>query len=397
MLSTELPQPDSTELAHSEQLQQLIREEITQHGPMPFSRFMERCLYAPGLGYYSAGRHKFGQQGDFVTAPELGEIFGRCLAHALTPTLQALGTEADLMELGGGSGALAATLLLSLEATRALPRRYLMLEPSADLKQRQQQYLHDKLPEPLFQRLTWIDRPPPEAWQGVMVANEVIDALPTTRFTLRDGEVLEEHICANDAGHFMRQDRPADALVSAAARHLADDLGYSFANGYRSEMLPQLPYWLQAVADRLERGVLWFIDYGYTRREFYHPERRNGTLMVHYRHRAHDDVLLWPGLQDITASVDFTALAEAGNQAGFLVASYLNQAQFLMASNMQQIHADLIAGSDAATTYAIGQQIKRLMLPGQMGERFKVMALARNLEAVALPDQVLAASQGGRL
>lgn len=397
MHQSALPEPDAEEHAHSARLAAAIRAEIEAQGPMPFARFMERCLYAPGLGYYSAGRHKFGREGDFVTAPELGEIFGRCLARALAPTLAALGEGADLLELGGGSGALAETLLRALDARGALPRHYLMLEPSADLRQRQQQRLQAALPEHLLARLAWIERPPEQHWDGIVLANEVIDALPTTRFTLRDGEVLEEHVVPAADG-FTRHDQPADPLVRGAVRAVERSLGTPLADGYRSEILPQLPWWLQAVAGQLQRGALWFIDYGYTRREFYHPERSDGTVLAHYRHRAHDDVLRWPGLQDITASVDFTALAEAGTHAGFRLAAYLSQARFLLASGLAEIHAELMASShDAGDTYALGQEIKRLTLPGQMGERFKVMALARGLDPAALPGAVLAASMAGRL
>ncbi len=397
MQKTTLPQPGTEELAHSAQLESLIREEIEADGPMPFSRFMERCLYAPGLGYYSAGRHKFGEQGDFVTAPELGDLFGRCLAHSFAPTLEYLGDDADIVELGGGSGALAETLLKALHKVGRLPRRYRILEPSADLKQRQHQRLRAALPKDIFDRVEWLDRPPEQPWHGILFANEVIDALPTTRFTLRDGEVMEEYLQLGE-DQVTVIDRPADSLVSGAVRHLERDLGMPFADGYRSELLPQLPFWMQAVAGTLERGAMWFIDYGYPRREFYHPERRDGTLIAHYRHHAHDDALRWPGLQDLSASVDFTAVAEAGNQAGFMVASYLSQAQFLIASNLEQIYSEMvIASSGEADTYALSQQVKRLTLPGQMGERFQVMALARELPPEALPADILAASRGDRL
>lgn len=393
-----LPQPDREETTHSAKLEAIIREEIVSDGPMPFSRFMERCLYAPGLGYYSAGRHKFGAAGDFVTAPELGDIFGRCLAHALIPTLRELGESADVVELGGGSGALAETVLLALAAAGHVPRRYRMLEPSADLKQRQRERLQAALPPELMARVEWLDGPPGEAWQGILFANEVIDALPATRFTLRDGEVMEECIEIDEDGQLHRVDRPMDSMTSAAVRQLEQDLGTKFEDGYRSEILPQLPYWMQAIAGTLERGAMWFIDYGYVRREFYHAERRDGTLIAHYRHHAHDDALRWPGLQDLSTSVDFTAVAEACNHSGFMVASWLSQAQFLIASNLEQVYSEMIiACRGAADTYTLSQQVKRLTLPGQMGERFKVMALARDLPPEALPADVLAASQGQRL
>ena len=396
--SSRLPEPAADELAHSEQLLQYLRETIAAHGPMPFSQYMERCLYAPGLGYYSAGKTKFGEAGDFVTAPELGELFARCVVQAVQPVLAMLGSEADFLELGGGSGAFAEAALLALAEKGVLPRRYLILEPSADLRERQRERLTAALPAQVSTRVAWIDRPPEENWRGILFANEVIDALPTTRFVMRDGEVYEEYVTLDGEARLMRVDRPADALVAGAVRHVERDLGHPLADGYRSEILPQLPYWMQAIAGSLEAGLMLFIDYGYVRREFYLPERQDGTLMAHYRHRAHSDPLHLPGLNDLTASVDFTALAEACNSAGFDVAAYLPQAHFLIAAGLQDVfeHAYEQAPDDAAR-HRLAQQVKKLTLPDQMGERFQAMLLARGLPALPLPAELLAADQGGRL
>ncbi|TAL87270.1 MAG: class I SAM-dependent methyltransferase [Rhodanobacter sp.] len=397
-MQSRLPEPAADERAHSDQLLQLLREQIASHGPLPFSSYMERCLYAPGLGYYSAGRTKFGAAGDFVTAPELGELFARCVVNALQPTLAALGAQADFLELGGGSGAFAETALKAFAAAGTLPRQYLILEPSADLRQRQRERLQANLPAALGARVAWLDRPPEQDWCGVLFANEVIDALPATRFSMRDGEVCEEYVALDGEGRLQRIDRPADSLVAGAVRHVERDLGRDFADGYRSEILPQLPYWVQAVAGSLQAGLMLFIDYGYVRREFYLPERDDGTLMAHYRHRSHNDPLFLPGLNDLTASVDFTALAEAGNSAGFAVASYLPQAQFLIGTGLQEVYAQTLAqGAGEHASYQLAQQVKRLMLPDQMGERFQAMLLARGLESLPLPAELLAADQGGRL
>ncbi|HEX7113052.1 MAG TPA: SAM-dependent methyltransferase [Mizugakiibacter sp.] len=397
-MSTPLPEPSADERALSRRLCDQLREEIAAHGHVPFSRFMERCLYAPGLGYYSAGRTKFGAAGDFVTAPELGELFARCVVNAVLPALRALGPQADFLELGGGSGAFAEAALRALADAGALPRRYLILEPSADLRERQQARLHAALPAELAARAQWLERPPQEAWRGVLFANEVIDALPATRFTVHHGDVLEECVALDGEGRFARVDRPTDPLVSGAVRHLEADLGEPFADGYRSELLPQLPYWMQAVAGTLEAGLMLFVDYGYPRREYYLPERSDGTLVAHYRHRAHGDPYHLPGLQDLTAFVDFTALAEAGNSAGFSVAAYLPQAQFLIASGLAEAFAAASeAAPDEAARYRLAQEVKRLTLPGEMGERFQVMLFARGLDAVALPADVLLADQGHRL
>jgi SAM-dependent MidA family methyltransferase len=397
-MPSRLPEPTADERAYSDHLLQLLREQIASHGPMPFSQYMERCLYAPGLGYYSAGRTKFGAAGDFVTAPELGSLFAGCVVKAVQPVLAMLGDDADFLELGGGSGAFAEAALKAMADSGTPPRQYLILEPSADLRERQRERLRSNLPAELNARVQWLDRPPELDWRGVLFANEVIDALPATRFAMRQGEVYEEHVALDGEGRLMRVDRPADALVSAAVRHVERDLGVEFVDGYRSELLPQLPYWIQAVAGSLVAGLMLFVDYGYVRREFYLPERDDGTLMAHYRHHAHNDPLYLPGMNDLTASVDFTALAEAGNSAGFGVAGYLPQAQFLIGAGLQDIfESEQAKIADEHSRYRLAQQVKKLMLPDQMGERFQAMLLARGLDVLPLPAELLAADQGGRL
>ena len=397
MQATGLPAPDAEALAHSAHLIALLREIIAAHGPLPFSAYMERCLYAPGLGYYSAGSRKFGAHGDFVTSAELGPVFARCVAAALAPSLPVLGSGADWLELGGGSGAFAEHVLLALAARDALPACYRMLEPSAELRERQQARLRERLPEALFARMQWIDRPPETSWRGVLFANEVIDALPATRFTLRDGEVFEEYVALDGAGAFVRQDRPADALTAQAVRHLEHRLGRPFDDGYRSELLPQLPYWMQAVAGTLQQGLALFVDYGYPRAEYYQPQRHGGTLRAFYRQRVHEDVFFHPGLQDLTASVDFSALAEAGAAAGLDLAAYVSQGRFLQAAGIAQAHAEAAAGQDDAGIYALAQEIKRLMLPEAMGERFQAMLFTRGMAAAPLPAELLLADRRARL
>lgn len=373
----DLPEPTSAEREHSDTLAGFIRNEIATNGPVPFSRFMELAMYAPGLGYYSAGKTKFGPAGDFITAPELGSLFARCVARAVAPTLRDLGADAQMVELGGGSGAFAVDCLRELAALGALPARYAMLEPSADLRERQRERLH-ALPHDLAARAVWIDRPPEHDWQGVLFANEVLDALPATRFSVRDGEVFEEHVIDAGDGGFASIDLPADGFTANAVRHVERDLGHGLADGYRSEVLPQLPYWIQAVCGGLQRGMALFVDYGYARREYYRSDRRDGTLIAMYRHRAHADVLSRVGLQDLTAFVDFSALAEAGKGAGFRLAGLGTQAEFLMANGLDQAFADAYANAvDETARYRLSQEVKRLTLPSEMGETFKVMAFER--------------------
>ncbi len=383
-----LPDPDATARAHSARLVELLREEVAANGPIPFARFMERCLYAPGLGYYSAGSSKFGAAGDFVTAPELGDVFARCVAGHLAPVLRALGDAARVLELGGGSGAFAADVLQALQHHGVAACRYQILEPSADLRERQRDHLFAVLPPELARRVEWLERPAQESWQGVVFANEVVDALPTTRFVIRDGEVHEECVTVDASGRLCRTDQPADSLVAGAVRRVEHGLGRKLEEGYRSEVLPQLPYWMDAVAGTLARGMLVFVDYGYPRREYYLPERRDGTLRAHYRQRAHADPFFWPGLQDLTASVDFTALAEAGRHAGFAMGAYVPQARFLIAGGLERVFADAhAAAADEIARYRLAQQVKQLTLPGMMGESFQAMVMLRDLaDDVLAPD-----------
>ena len=374
--------PDADALAHSERLRRSMQEQIiAAGGAIPFSRFMELALYAPGLGYYSAGAHKFGPGGDFVTAPELGPLFAATVADAVAPVLQQLGPDALFVELGGGSGAFAEVALKRLLALDALPSRYALLEPSADLRERQRERLQKRLPPLLFELVEWLDGPIAEPWNGVLFANEVIDALPTPRFTLRDGEVFEEHVALDGEGRFLRRDRPADALLSAAVRHVERGIEAPFADGYRSELLVQLPYWLQAVAGGLRSGAMLFIDYGHARAEYYQPQRREGTLRAFRSHHVGDDPYAHPGLQDLTASVDFTALAEAGTGAGFDFAGYCSQASFLVGNGLMQRLAEAEERArDEPAKLRLRQEAKQLTLPEAMGERFQAMGFARDVE-----------------
>lgn len=370
-------EPDAK--AHSERLAALIRDQIASNGgALPFWRFMELALYAPGLGYYSAGATKLGEGGDFVTAPELGPLFAECVADALAPVLAGLGDDAVFMEIGGGTGAFAEAALERLAASHRLPARYAILEPSADLRQRQQVRLRERLAPDVFARVEWLQSPVNNRWNGVVFANEVIDALPTSRFAVLDGEIFEEHVALDAAGGFVRQDRPADALLAAAVRHVERQCEHPFKDGYRSEVLPQLPYWVQAVVGGMEAGAMLFVDYGYPRREYYDPRRADGTLRAFHRHRLADNVFARVGLQDVTVSVDFTALAEAGTSAGFEFAGYCSQTSFLIGNGLEQrLQAHEDRSGDEAARYALRQQAKKLTLPGEMGERFQAIGFAR--------------------
>ena len=380
-MHADLPAPGTDALEHSEHLATHLRAEIlAAGGAIPFSRFMELALYAPGLGYYSAGAHKFGEAGDFVTAPELGPLFAATVSEALAPVLQQLGPQSRVLELGGGSGAFAEVTLKRLLELDALPDRYAILEPSADLRERQRERLGKALIPPVFDLVEWVDGPFADNWDGVVFANEVIDALPTPRFVVHDGEVFEEVVKLGGGGGFVRGEQPADALLLAAVRHVERYLERPFAEGYRSELLPQLPYWVQAVAGGLKRGAMLFVDYGYPRAEYYRPQRSEGTLRAFYRHRVHDDLYRWPGLQDLTASVDFTALAEAGTGAGFDLAGYCTQASFLLGNGLDRLLEVADTRTDEVGRVRLREQVKRLTLPSEMGERFQAMAFSRDVD-----------------
>jgi SAM-dependent MidA family methyltransferase len=370
----ELPEPAADEAAHGARVAAHIRERIHAAGGwVDFADFMQLALYAPGLGYYSAGATKLGAAGDFVTAPEVSPLFARCLARVCAPLLAAQGGGV-VLELGGGSGALAAELLEALASLGAPPERYLMLEVSADLRERQRATLAQRVPA-YAGRVEWLDALPARPVRGVLLANEVADALPVSRFAIAAGGVAELGVVDVD-GRFAWQARAAPPALAAAIAHIEAALGTPLQAGYVSEVSLRLPAWISALGASLREGAILIADYGATRREYYHPERRDGTLVCHYRHRAHADALLRPGLQDVTAWVDFTAVAEAAGAAGLDVAGYATQAHFLIDAGIEHEVAAAGAAGDTARWRA-AQEAQRLLLPGEMGERFKVMALTR--------------------
>ncbi len=371
-----LPAPDPVAAAHSARLLDHLRAEIANaDGAISFARFMELALYAPGLGYYRAGARKFGPGGDFVTAPELSPLFARCLARQCQEVLHTLGG-GEMLELGAGTGIMAADLLLELRTLDALPERYAILEPSGDLRERQRQTLADRAPE-WSDRVVWLDAPPAPGFRGVVLGNEVLDALPVECFRVTTQGPRRLTVRWTETG-LAWAEGGADPAVTAALSRIESDLGWRLPEGYTSEYIPHLQDWLRTIAEPLAAGALLFVDYGYPRREYYHPERATGTLLCHYRHRVHDDPLILPGLQDITASVDFTAVADAAVAVGLEVAGYTRQNYFLFGCGLMELLAEV----DAAETVRYleqARQVKLLTLPGEMGDRFQAIALTRNL------------------
>jgi SAM-dependent MidA family methyltransferase len=376
-VATDLPEPSAVEAEHSGRLAERIRAEIARAGGwISFARFMAMALYEPGLGYYSAGASKLGPAGDFITAPEVAPVFSRCLATQCVQVLHELGG-GDVLELGAGSGAMAAGMLAELERVSCLPRHYRILDVSADLRERQRDSLERAVPH-LLERVEWLDRLPEEGITGMVVANEVLDAMPVERFVVRGGDVNSLGVSWH-FGRFELAETRAAPELRERVRRIESDIGRALPDGYVSEVNLGLEDWLPSVAACLRRGVLLFVDYGLPRREYYSAERTSGTLLCHYRHRFHDDPLLRLGLQDITAWVDFTSVAEAARVAGLEIAGYTTQAHFLIGCGIGECVAN-VAELDLVQRVNLSRQAMLLTLPGEMGERFKAIALARDLD-----------------
>ena len=413
-----IPTLSPEEEAHSRAVTALICERIRAAGGwMSFEQFMELALYAPGLGYYSAGSVKLGPGGDFMTAPEVSDLFSRCVGRQCA---QVLGEAGEILELGAGTGRMAEVILQSLAAGGKLPARYAILEVSADLAERQRERL-GKLPPAVRERVVWLDRLPERPIDGVILANEVLDALPCRRFILRESVVRELGVAvaggtpgagalaarralpdaaapaAKGAAHSQaisdggitlieREVVPDPELVNACAT-LMDELPAPLPEGYASEICLRVAPWIAGVGACLGRGLMLMFDYGLPRAHYYHPQRTAGTLRCHFRQRVHDDPYINLGVQDITAWVDFTRVAEAAVASGLDVAGFCTQAAFLLATGVEQLVAE---ATDTVRHARLAGEARRLLLPGEMGEAFKVMALTRQcdvpLEGFALQD-----------
>ncbi len=338
-----------------------------------FDRYMEMALYGPGLGYYTAGRRKFGREGDFITAPEISPLFARCIARALQPVLRACDSPV-VVEFGAGSGKLACELMRALQRLDALPGRYLVMELSPELRARQQALVKAELPG-LSERFEWLDCLPDTCIEGAVVANEVLDAMPVHRFRMAESGLEEQSVLCD--GNALRPGwKPAGRELLEAV----ESLGVQLPSGYISEINLRLQPWIGELGRLISRGAALLIDYGYERRDYYSPERNHGTLQCHYRHHSNTDPLHLPGMQDITAHVDFTAVAEAADSAGLAVSGYTSQAAFLLGCGIEQMLEGMAQKQDAAW-FDLVEGFKRLVLPTEMGERFRVMALTRGLQS----------------
>jgi len=367
-----LPSASPAALEHSSRLSQFIQHDIAAHGGwISFARYMELALYAPGLGYYTAGAHKFGEAGDFITAPELSVLFGKTLARQMQQIMAQ--SAPHILELGAGSGKLAVDMLTELAALNALPDSYSILEVSADLRQRQRALMQEKMPH-LLARVQWLDTLP-EKFSGAMVANEVLDALPVHLVDWHDNRIQERGVVATDSSFAYAARDIADAALLAAAQAVRPE---QIEADYHSEICLAAHGLIQSLAACLEQGALLLIDYGFGASEFYHPQRKRGTLMCHYRHHAHDDAFYLPGLQDITAHVNFTDIAECGIDAGLELLGYTNQAFFLINGGI----TELLAQQDPEnlrTYLPLSAQLQKLTSPSEMGDLFKVIAFGRGM------------------
>lgn len=351
---------------------QMLHDHLKKHQEIPFAEFMHLALYAPEHGYYSSGLQKLGKHGDFTTAPELTPLFGKTLANQCQQILQHLSNPC-VFEFGAGTGKLCVDVLSHLEELNCLPDAYYILEVSANLRHRQEEWINEHIPH-LANKVIWLDRWPETPFNGVVLANEVLDAMPVHRFMRTVNTIMESFITLNEEGQLTEVFKDCDntRLLSYINKNVPNN-----PTPYLSEVNLFIDDWLLNSYRMLNKGAVLLIDYGFPRHEYYHPDRNQGTLMCHYQHHAHTNPLLHPGDQDITAHVDFTHVAEAAQHAGFHVAGYTNQASFLLSNGILGFIHSLNSEKDQ---FRAKQAIKQLTQPSEMGELFKVMALTKNME-----------------
>lgn len=379
-LPSGLPVPDPDSRAHSASVAAYVRARIAESGgSIGFAEFMQHALYAPGLGYYSAGSRKFGAGGDFVTAPEISPLFGRVLGAQCAELLVEL-PQACVLELGAGSGALAVDLLAKLASLNALPRQYMILEPSAELQARQKERLASEVPE-FLKRVEWLSSLPRD-FVGVVIANEVADALPVSRFVIRKGNVAELRVVARGNG-FGWLEQEAEAPLRTAVGCIEQDMGARLPDGFVSEVCLAMPGWIGDLAVSVGRGFVFLFDYGMSRREYYSARHNGGWLRCHFRHRVHGDPLILPGIQDLTAWVDFSMIADAATRNGMEVTGYVTQAHFLLGGGLQR-ELEQLSALPVREQFEMSRQVKVLTLPGEMGEHFKCIGLRKG--AVTMPS-----------
>jgi len=370
------PEPDSEALAHSARVVKRVQTEIEgRGGVLPFYRYMDLVMYEPGLGYYVSGTRKFGRQGDFVTAPELGSLYGRCVARQVAQILAQL-DGGSLLEFGAGSGVLAATVLTELAKRDSLPAEYLIVEVSPALRAQQQQTLAGQIEQNLV-KVRWLDSLPESGFRGVILANEVLDAMPIIRFRVgAEGHMTAGVVRRNGHLDWSWQRNPSqDGRIDRLVQQ------YGLVADYTSEVNPRAAAWMQTVGRVLDAGLILVMDYGYPGAEYYHYERSDGTLMCHYQHRAHMDPFLYPGLQDLTTHVDFSAVAAAGQLAGLDIAGFTSQEAFLLSIGVLDL---VVHESSGPVAPKLSAELKQLTLSSEMGESFKALAMVKHIDSPLL-------------
>lgn len=364
--------------AQSQQLQKKIASYIKHNGgAIPFSEFMQQALYTPKLGYYTSDIEKFGQSGDFITAPKISPLFAECIAKAISPTIDNI-ESCCIIEIGPGDGTMACQILKYLAKKNRLPKNYYCIEISKELSNKQQQNIKQQCPE-LAHLVKWESTIPKQKIKGVIIANEVIDAIPVDIFLWHKNKLLQRMVTLqptnNNLSEFVWQNQPANEKITTATTAIKPLLQQCDSDiPYCSEVNTQLHNWIKNISDTLAEGMVLCIDYGYPQHIYYHPQRNNGTIMCYSEHKKHDNPLINPGIQDITTSVDFTALALAAHKNGLHVQGYTSQAQFLLNCGITN---ELEQTDDPVAQYSISQKINKLVSPDNMGEIFKVMALTK--------------------
>lgn len=383
-----LPEPSHDEYALSAQLAFEMVNEIRTSGPMPFSRFFDQALYHPTLGYYTGPQAVFGREGDFITAPLISDLFSRSFANQIIEVREQLNAPFQILEIGAGNGTMARDILRHLEKNDALPEKYLILEVSPNLIERQKAMILEAMPA-FIERVEWISEPPKDAWKGVIVANEVLDALSVERFRIVNGspQYVDVGLALNETDKtvsFTPVLRAADAALITFYEALIEK-GLELPEGYESEYCTHLKEWFPPLFENLTEGVAIFIDYGYDEKEYYRPERMTGTLIAHYKHRAHEDFYLYPGLQDLTANVNFTQAATVLVDMGLEFLGYTSQSYFLLGNKLQElVAADRAEFPDTQegelAWFELSKRVQHLIHPEEMGERFKVLAVGKNFD-----------------
>ena len=382
MRKIDFEKPDQEALNHSMLVQEHLKNKVNDHqGWLSFYDFMNFVLYKPTLGYYSTGTHKIGLGGDFTTAPEVSKLFGVAIANQLLPAIRKY-KKPSILEIGAGSGKLAFDIINHLNNRNVELDYYYILEISGDLKERQKRTL-SQLPKEIQVKIRWLDKVPEEGIEGAVIANEVIDALPFERFKIIDNDILQIGITFKGS-QLMEKERAASPVLKEAITNIENDIGRSFDSGSVSEIRIDFEDWFKSINRGLKSGIALFIDYGYARKDYYSSEIDNGNMICHFQNKAHLDPYIYPGLQDISASVDFSLLAYSAFNLGYQVELYCHQADFLMSADiLESINSE----TDDEERIRMNQQIKQLFLPNIMGESFKCMLLSKecnieHLEAV---------------